>query len=170
MQKFSAGILPYRRKGDRIEVLLAHPGGPFWAKKDIGAWTIAKGEYQEPEAPFEAAIREFTEETGHTPKGPFKQLTRIKQPSGKIVDAWMTEDDWDITAFVSNTFTMEWPKGSGKMQEFPEIDRIEWLDISVSISKILPGQVGFLHELYLHLTGKPIPTSQPSVPTQSSLF
>ena len=156
MPRLSAGILPYRRSGDRIEVLLVHPGGPFWARKDLGVWSVAKGEYQAPESPLNAAIREFTEETGHTPVGPFRQLARIRQPGGKVLDVWMTQDDWDASEFASNTFSMEWPKGSGKMQAFPEVDKVEWLDIPVAIKKILPGQLGFLHELHQVLTGEPI--------------
>ena len=153
MQRMSAGILPYRRRGNRIEVLLVHPGGPFWARKDAGAWSIAKGEYQLPEAPLDAAIREFAEETGHAPSGPFEPLGSIKQPGGKIVDAWATEDDWDPGDFVSNTFALEWPRGSGKLQSFPEVDRVEWMDIAVAAGKILRGQLGFLQALHRKLTG-----------------
>lgn len=168
MQKMSAGILPYRRRGGRIQVLLVHPGGPFWAKKDRGAWSIAKGEYRASESPLDAALREFTEETGHAPKGPFEPLARIRQPSVKVVDAWATENESDFTDFVSNTFTMEWPKGSGKMQSFPEVDRVEWLDIVVAAGKIVPGQLGFLQELHRRLTGSPIDLTAAESPPQSS--
>jgi predicted NUDIX family NTP pyrophosphohydrolase len=149
----SAGILPYRLKSGRLQVLLVHPGGPFWAKKDLGSWSIAKGEYVEAEDPLQAALREFFEETGHRPTGPFFPLSPRKQPSGKIVDAWAAESDWNASNLVSNTFTMEWPKGSGKVREFPEVDRAEWFDIVEAARRILPGQRGFLDELYEKLKG-----------------
>jgi predicted NUDIX family NTP pyrophosphohydrolase len=150
----SAGILPYRLKGGRLEVLLVHPGGPFWARKDLGSWSIAKGEYVEGEDPLQAALREFFEETGHKPAGPFLPLVRHRQPSGKIIDAWAAESDWDASHLVSNTFAIEWPKGSGKVREFPEVDRAEWFDIEEAARRILPGQRGFLDELYKKLTGE----------------
>ncbi|WP_025042169.1 NUDIX domain-containing protein [Nitrosospira briensis] len=147
MPKTSAGILPYRSRDGRLEVLLVHPGGPFWAKKDLGSWSIAKGEYEEGEDPLQAALREFMEETGHQPAGPLLPLAQRKQPGGKLIDAWATETDWDSSRLVSNTFSMEWPKGSGKMQAFPEVDRAEWFEISEATRRILPGQRGFLDEL-----------------------
>ena len=150
----SAGILPYRLKVGRLEVLLVHPGGPFWARKDLGSWSIAKGEYLEGEDPLQAALREFFEETGHRPAGPFLPLSPRKQPSGKIIDAWAAESDWDASNLVSNTFTMEWPRGSGKVREFPEVDRAEWFDIAEAARPILPGQREFLDELYEKLTGE----------------
>lgn len=119
MHKTSAGILPYRKREGRLEVLLVHPGGPFWADKDLGSWSIAKGEYQAGEDAFGAALREFREETGYRPAGPFLPLTQRKQPSGKLVDVWASECEWDPAALVSNTFSMEWPKGSGRVREFP---------------------------------------------------
>jgi predicted NUDIX family NTP pyrophosphohydrolase len=149
----SAGILPYRLKAGRLEVLLVHPGGPFWAKRDLGSWSIAKGEYVEGEEPLQAALREFFEETGYRPAGPFLPLSPRKQPSGKTVDAWAAEGDWDTSNLVSNTFIMEWPKGSGKVREFPEVDRAEWFDMAEAACRILPGQRGFLDELYEKLTG-----------------
>jgi len=152
MPKTSAGILPYRSRDGRLEVLLVHPGGPFWAKKDLGSWSIAKGEYEEGEDPLQAALREFMEETGHQPAGPFLPLAQRKQPGGKLVDAWATESDWDSSRLVSNTFSMEWPKGSGRMQAFPEVDRAEWFEISEAARRILPGQRGFLDELYEKLS------------------
>ncbi len=152
MPPTSAGILPYRLKARRLEVLLVHPGGPFWARKDLGSWSIAKGEYVEGEDPLQAALRELFEETGHRPVGPFLPLARRKQPTGKIIDAWAAESDWDVSRLVSNTFTMEWPKGSGKIREFPEVDRAEWFDIAEAARRILPGQRGFLDELYEKLT------------------
>lgn len=147
MSKTSAGILPYRIRANRLEVLLVHPGGPFWAKKDLGAWSIAKGEYSESEDAFQAALREFREETGSTPSGPFIKLAQRKQPSGKIIDVWATQADWDASTLVSNTFSMEWPKGSGRFRDFPEVDRAEWFDLPEALRRILPGQRGFLEEL-----------------------
>ena len=154
MRKTSAGILPYRRRAGRLEVLLVHPGGPFWARKDLGSWSIAKGEYEEGEDPFQAALREFFEETGYQPAGPFLPLMRRRQPGGKLIDAWATESDCDSSSMISNTFSMEWPKGSGRLQEFPEVDRAEWFDILEAARRILPGQRGFLDELYEKLTGE----------------
>lgn len=147
MPKKSAGILPYRRRDGRVEVLLVHPGGPFWARRDDGAWSIAKGEYGDDEAALAAAIREFTEETGHVPPGPFVALPPQKQPGGKTIAAWITEDDWDTAAFVSNTFTLEWPRGSGTLATFPEVDRVAWFDLQAAERKLLPGQRPFLEAL-----------------------
>jgi predicted NUDIX family NTP pyrophosphohydrolase len=152
LPKTSAGILPYRHQSGRLEVLLVHPGGPFWAKKDLGSWSIAKGEYEGGEDPLQAALREFLEETGHQPAGPFLPLAQRKQPGGKRIDAWATESDWDSSRLVSNTFSMEWPKGSGRIQTFPEVDRAEWFEISEAARRILPGQRGFLDELYEKLS------------------
>ena len=152
MLKTSAGILPYRSRDDRLEVLLVHPGGPFWAKKDLGSWSIAKGEYEEGEDPLQAALREFLEETGYQPAGPFLPLSQRKQPGGKLIDAWATESDWDPSNLVSNTFSMEWPKGSGRIRTFPEVDRAGWFEISEAARRILPGQRGFLDELYKKLS------------------
>ena len=152
MPKTSAGILPYRSRDGRLEVLLVHPGGPFWAKKDLGSWSIAKGEYEEGEDPLQAALREFLEETGHQPAGPFLPLAQRKQLGGKLIDAWATESEWDSSKLVSNTFSMEWPKGSGRVQMFPEVDRAEWFEISEAARRILPGQRGFLDELYEKLS------------------
>jgi predicted NUDIX family NTP pyrophosphohydrolase len=154
MPKKSAGILPYRRRGGHLEVLLVHPGGPFWAKKDLGAWSIAKGEYEENEQPLRAALREFFEETGHRPAGPYLPLAERKQPGGKLVIAWAAESDWEPSSLVSNTFSMEWPKGSGRIKEFPEVDRAEWFEISEAARRIRPGQQGFLGELYDKLAGE----------------
>jgi predicted NUDIX family NTP pyrophosphohydrolase len=162
MRKASAGILPFRRRDNEIQVLLVHPGGPFWAKKDLGSWSIAKGEYDEGDDPFAAALREFFEETAHRPPGPFLPLKQRKQPSGKIVDAWATECDLDPTTVVSNTFSMEWPKGSKQFKEFPEIDRAEWFEISEASRRILVGQRAFLEELHEKLTGKRL-TEMPGV-------
>lgn len=152
--KRSAGILPYRRRGDRVEVLLVHPGGPYWARKNAGAWSIGKGEYENGEDPFEAALREFREETGHRPSGSFAELTPRKQPGGKLIRAWAVDDDWDLSGFVSNTFAMEWPRGSNTTKTFPEIDRVDWFDTVAAVVRIVPGQRGFIEELHERLTGR----------------
>ena len=151
MPKTSAGILLYRRRGNKLEVLLVHPGGPFWTRKDLGAWSLAKGEYQEGEEPLCAALREFFEETGHKPAGPFLPLGQRKQPGGKTILAWAAEGDWDSSSLVSNTFSMEWPKGSGEIRKFPEVDRAEWFDMAEAQRRILSGQRGFLDELHQKL-------------------
>jgi len=154
MSVTSAGLLPYRWKSGRIELLLVHPGGPFWAKKDDGAWSIGKGEVEGMEPPLEAAIREFAQETGYAPQGPFEALTPIRQRSGKTIQAWATEDDWDTSSFISNTFTIEWPPRSGKSQSFPEVDRVAWFDVDVALKKVLVGQRGFVLELARLLRAK----------------
>ena len=147
MGKKSAGLLMYRRGPGELEVLLVHPGGPFWAKKDIGSWSIPKGEYASEEDPFHVAKREFHEETGFQAAGEFIPLTPLKQPSGKIITAWAVEGDCDVSTVKSNTFVMEWPPRSGRQQEFPEVDRAGWFSISDAKMKIAKGQVGFLDEL-----------------------
>jgi predicted NUDIX family NTP pyrophosphohydrolase len=128
-------------------VLLAHPGGPFWSRKDFGAWTIPKGEIAEDEEPFDAARREFTEETGLVASGPGLALTPLRQPSSKTIFAWAVEGDCDAAALRSNLFTLEWPPRSGKNEEFPEIDRAAWFTIPEAKGKILKGQARFLDEL-----------------------
>jgi predicted NUDIX family NTP pyrophosphohydrolase len=145
--KRSAGILPYRRRGDSWQVLLVHPGGPFWARKDDGAWSIAKGEYQAPEPGLQAALREFREETGFDLPGPFRALAPVRLKSGKVVEAWATPADIDVSAFRSNTFELEYPKGSGLTGSFPEVDRIDWFDLATARRKINAGQVALLLEL-----------------------
>lgn len=137
----------YRRHGQAVEVLLAHPGGPFWVRKDAGAWSIPKGEYEEPADPLEAAKREFTEETGFAPAGPFHPLGTLKQRSGKKVTAWAFEGDCEPGAFASNSFEIEWPPKSGRMQSFPEVDRVEWFGLDDARKKILPGQAAFIDAL-----------------------
>lgn len=151
MPRRSAGVLLFRRKGPDIEVLLAHPGGPFWKNKDDGAWSIPKGEYGEDEDPLAAAKREFAEETGLTPRGDFIPLGEIRQRGGKVVTAWAAEGDCDTSCVRSNTFSMPWPPGSGKLQEFPEIDRAEWFPVETARRKILIGQTGLLERLIQHL-------------------
>jgi len=147
MANNSAGLLMYRHREGILKVFLVHPGGPYWAKKDLGSWSIPKGEFTPDEDPLEAARREFEEETGFPVAGHFSPLTPIRQPSGKIVHAWAFEGDCDPSAIKSNTFSMEWPPRSGKYQEFPEVDRAEWFTIETAKDKILKGQVGFLDEL-----------------------
>ncbi len=153
MAKNSAGLLPYRYREGTLEVFLVHPGGPYWARKDRGSWSIPKGEFTSDEDPFEVARREFEEETGFPAPGHFKPLTPLKQPGGKIVYAWAFEGDCDPSAIKSNMFSMEWPPRSGKYQEFPEVDRAEWFTIETAREKILKGQVGFLDELQKILEG-----------------
>jgi len=136
-----------RRTGGGLEVLIVHPGGPYWAKKDDGAWSIPKGEYADDEDPRDAAIREFEEELGSAPTGALFELGQVKQASGKLVTAWAFEGDWDPANLRSNTFTMEWPPKSGVMTEFPEVDRAAWFDIDTARVKINSGQISFLDAL-----------------------
>lgn len=142
----SAALLLYRRRNG-LEVLLAHLGGPFWRKKDDGAWTIPKGEIHLGEEPRKAAFREFAEETGYTAGGQALPLGSLRQAGGKWVHAWAVEEDWDPAALVSNTFSLEWPPRSGRTQQFPEIDRAAWFDIPSARSKILKSQSPFLDRL-----------------------
>ena len=147
MPRRSAGLLIHRGTGDGIEVLLGHPGGPFYARKDDGAWSIPKGEYTD-EDPLDAARREFVEEVGiAVPDGPAVDLGEVRQSSGKIVTAWAVAGDIDVTVAVSNTFEMEWPPRSGTLQSFPEIDRVEWFDLPTAHTKILASQRPFLDRL-----------------------
>lgn len=156
MPKRSAGILLYRRRGETVEVLLAHPGGPFWMRKDDGAWSIPKGEYEEGEDPLAAARREFSEETGFAElPGPFVALGEIRQGGGKVVTAWAAEGEFDPATLRSNTFTLEWPPRSGKLQEFAEIDRAAWFPRDAAAAKILKGQHEFLKRLDAALRGDP---------------
>jgi predicted NUDIX family NTP pyrophosphohydrolase len=146
MPKRSAGLLMYRRREGHVEVLLVHPGGPFWMKKDAGAWSIPKGEYDDGEDAFAAATREFQEETGTLAQGPFLPLAPVRQ-SGKIVQAWAFEGDCQPESLGSSTFSLEWPPRSGRRQEFPEVDRAEWFGLEEARRKIIPGQVALLDEL-----------------------
>jgi predicted NUDIX family NTP pyrophosphohydrolase len=130
----------YRRGAQGLELLLVHPGGPFWARKDLGAWSIPKGEYSESEDPLEAAIREFEEETGMRPRGECRPLGEVTQPGRKVVTAFAIEGDFDPTALRSNTFELEWPPKSGRRASFPEVDRAEWFSIETARTKILQGQ------------------------------
>jgi predicted NUDIX family NTP pyrophosphohydrolase len=143
----SAGILMFRRDGAEVLVLLVHPGGPFWAKKDFGAWSIPKGEYAPGDDPQSAALREFEEELGVRPAGDLIPLGEAKQKSGKQVTAFATEGDLDVQNITSNTFELEWPPKSGRRQSFPEIDRAEWFALAQAREKILPGQLLLLERL-----------------------
>jgi predicted NUDIX family NTP pyrophosphohydrolase len=143
----SAGVLLYRRRGLAVEVLLVHPGGPFWRRKDEGAWSIPKGEFDDAEAPATAARREFTEETGQQLAGDLVALTPLAQSRGKVVHPFAIEGDLDPAALSSNTFTLEWPPRSGRMQSFPEIDRAAWFTLDEARRRIVAGQRAILDEL-----------------------
>ena len=146
--KRSAGILLHRTTEDGREVLLVHPGGPFWAKKDVGAWSIPKGEHDDGEDPQACALREFEEETGTRPaRADLVDLGTVRQKSGKVVQAWALEGDLDAAAIRSNTFTMQWPPRSGRMQEFPEVDRAEWFGLAEARQRMNPAQAAFLDRL-----------------------
>ena len=153
MAKKSAGILLYRRTPTGLEVFLVHYGGPLWAKKDVAAWSIPKGEYDDSEEPLVAAKREFTEETGFVLNGEFSKLEPVKQPNGKIVHAWAHEGDVDAAHITSNSFTMEWPPKSGRQAEFPEVDRAEWFTIDAAREKLTKGQVSLLDQLTALVNG-----------------
>ena len=145
--KRSAGILLYRHGSRGLEVLLVHPGGPFWKNRDAGAWTIPKGEIAEGEDPFAAARREFLEETGVRPQGEATPLAPLRQKGGKWVHAWAIEGDCDAGAIRSNTFSMEWPPRSGRQAEFPEVDRAAWFTPEEARRRILAAQIPFIDEL-----------------------
>jgi len=145
MSKRSAGIVPYRRHDGAWQVLLVHPGGPFWMRKDLGAWSIAKGEYLPSEPALQAAVREFEEETGHSLPGPFVALQPVRLKSGKLIDAWATEADWDLSTFRSNTFELVDAKGI--VRRYAEVDRIEWFTFEAAAAKIHPGQAPLLLQL-----------------------
>jgi predicted NUDIX family NTP pyrophosphohydrolase len=147
MSVHSGGILLFRFRGNKLEVLLVHPGGPFWYGKDEGAWSIPKGGFDEQERPLEAARREFKEETGSEVNGRFTSLGTIRQPSRKIVHIWAHQSDLDASLATSNKFSMEWPRKSGIMREFPEVDKAQWFDAKEARKKILKGQAGFIDRL-----------------------
>jgi predicted NUDIX family NTP pyrophosphohydrolase len=151
MSRRSAGILLYRRASGAIEVLLVHPGGPFWAKKDDGVWSIPKGEYAPGEDPLAAARREFAEETGAAVAGDAIALGSFRQSSAKIIDAWAVEGDFNPATLVSNTFTLEWPPRSGKVREVPEVDRAAWFPPEEAARKLLKGQRPILEALLARL-------------------
>jgi predicted NUDIX family NTP pyrophosphohydrolase len=156
----SAGLLLYRMSPEgAVEVLIAHPGGPFWARRDEAAWSVPKGEYLVGEDPLDAAYREFEEEVGlRAPEGNAVFLGERRQSGGKRVSVWALEGDLDVTHSSSNTFEIEWPRGSGKMQEFPEVDRVEWVPIDLARRKLLKGQAPFMDALL----GALAPASGPS--------
>jgi predicted NUDIX family NTP pyrophosphohydrolase len=145
-KRTSAGLLLYRRR-DGLEVFLVHPGGPFWAKKDLGAWSVPKGEFIEGEDPLQAAKREFTEETGFAVAGEFRRLDPVKQSGGKVVHAWAIEADCDPSKLQSNSFSIEWPAKSGRMQQFPEVDRAQWFTFVEARQRIIKGQAALLDQL-----------------------
>jgi len=147
MPKQSAGLLLFRRRGGVVEVLLVHPGGPFWARKEPGAWSIPKGEAAPGEDLLARATLELAEETAIRVDGPFRPLAAVTQASGKVVHAWAVEADADAAAIRSNTFSMEWPPRSGHMQEFPEVDRAAWFDLATAHEKINKGQRPLLDSL-----------------------
>lgn len=154
MPKLSAGLLLYRVDEGQLEVLIAHPGGPFWARKDAGAWSIPKGEYEIGDDPWEAAVREFGEELGLTPPaGARTELGEVRQSGGKIVTVFAVDADLDITDARSNTFEMEWPPKSGRMQMFPEVDRVAWVPMEEARTKLLKGQLPVLDRLEAHVQG-----------------
>ncbi len=146
--KHSAGILLFRRSGGTAEVLLGHMGGPFWAKREAGGWSVPKGEYEPDEEPVAAARREFAEELGlPAPSGEFRPLGIVRQAGGKVMRLWAVEGDLDPASVVPGTFQMEWPKGSGRLREFPEIDRVEWFELARAREKIVVKQRDFLDRL-----------------------
>jgi predicted NUDIX family NTP pyrophosphohydrolase len=145
----SAGILLYREAGPDIMVLLVHPGGPFWARRDLGAWSIPKGELAAGEEPEAAARREFAEELGAEPMGELHPLGEVRQKGGKRVVGFAVQGELDTSAIRSNTFEIEWPPRSGRVQSFPEIDRAEWFDLRTAREKIIPGQLPFIERLEL---------------------
>jgi len=147
MPKRSAGLIMYRKQEEHLEVFLVHPGGPFWAKKDIGAWSIPKGEFEEGEDPLAAARREFHEETGFVAQGNFLELGVVKQAGGKVVTAWAFEGDCDPVDLVSNLCEIEWPPKSGRRLQFPEVDRGYWFSIPEARERILESQEPFLEKL-----------------------
>ena len=152
--KPSAGILLYRRRGETLEVLLVHPGGPMWAKRDAGAWSIPKGEYEPGEEPLAAARREFAEEIGSdAPDRDAIALGEVRQRSGKVVSAWALAGDLDASAIVSNTCMVQWPPRSGRQIEIPEVDRAEWFDMTHARDKINPAQVALLERLESAVAG-----------------
>lgn len=160
MPKLSAGLLLYRDRDGQLEVLIGHPGGPFWARRDDGAWSVPKGEYDPAEDPWTVAQREFAEEVGKPPPaGPPLELAPVRQPGGKTVTVFAVHADLDLTGAVSNTFTLEWPPKSGRTQEFPEIDRLAWFDIATAREKLLKGQRPVLEHLLAALEpGGPAPS------------
>jgi predicted NUDIX family NTP pyrophosphohydrolase len=157
MAKLSAGLLLYRMVEGAPQMLLVHPGGPYWASKDEGTWSLPKGEYEPGEDPLEVALREFREELGVDPPDALEpaSLGEVRQPGGKRVSAWALPGDLDVATVRSNTFAMEWPRGSGRTRDFPEVDRAGWFDLEAARRKLLRGQLPFLERLAELLTGGP---------------
>jgi predicted NUDIX family NTP pyrophosphohydrolase len=149
--KYSSGLVLHRKVGDKLFVFLVHPGGPFWRNRDLGSWSIPKGEFTGQEDALKAARREFREEIGFDVDGEFVELTPVRQNSGKIIYAWALEYDFDIDKIISNTFEIEWPPGSGTKKKFPEVDRAEWFSMEMAFEKIIPGQKKILEELLLRI-------------------
>ena len=151
MKRKSAGILLYRYHNNTLEIFLVHPGGPFWAKKDLGAWSLPKGEFEEDENPLDSAKRELKEETGIKVMGNFMELTPVKQKSGKVIYAWAAKGNFNAAEIKSNTFEIEWPSKSGKKKMFPEIDKGAWFTIAEAKKKVNEGQVPLIEELKIKL-------------------
>jgi predicted NUDIX family NTP pyrophosphohydrolase len=157
MPRESAGLLPFRERNDSIEVFLVHPGGPFWAKRSEGAWSIPKGELSPGESPTVVALREFEEETGMRPSSnELMPLGSVRQAGGKVVHGWAIKGDFEIDRLRSNTFEMEWPPRSGKVRTFPEVDRAAWFDIDTARQMIIPGQRPLIERLVMDQGGKPL--------------
>ncbi|MBL7499623.1 NUDIX domain-containing protein [Frankia sp. CNm7] len=157
----SAGLLLYRSVAGEVEVLVGHMGGPFWARKDEGAWSIPKGEHEPDEDPRAAAAREFAEELGSAPPdGPWLELGTVRQSGGKIVTVFAVRGDLDPAAAVSNTFDLEWPRGSGRIRTFPEVDRVAWFDLPTARAKLVRGQLPFLDRLLDHLAAQNEPAQE----------
>jgi len=159
MPTVSAGLLLFRQTRGALEVFLVHPGGPFWVRKDAGAWTIPKGEFTAGESALDAAQREFAEETGFQPAGEFRALTPVRQKGGKLIYAWAVEGDCEPSDLESNTFALEWPPKSGRVQQFPEVDRGGWFSLDAARLKLVRGQLPFLDELaeLVGESGSPLP-------------
>jgi predicted NUDIX family NTP pyrophosphohydrolase len=156
MPRTSAGLLLYRRRGSGVEVLIGHMGGPFWARKDDAAWSVPKGEYGPDEQAFDVALREFEEELGTpVPADDFVPLGEVRQSGGKVLRVWAAEGDLDAAAARSNTFSLVWPPHSGRLQEFPEIDRAAWVSVDEARTKLVRGQVPLLDRLLAALTAPP---------------
>jgi predicted NUDIX family NTP pyrophosphohydrolase len=155
MKKASAGLLLYRHAAGALEVMLVHPGGPYWARKDEGSWSIPKGEIEPDEEAMAAARREFQEETGAAVSGEFLPLHPVRLRSGKVIHAWAVSADFDPSQLRSNLFSMEWPPKSGQQREFPEADRAGWFGIDAARAKIHPGQAPLLDELLARLEAAP---------------
>ncbi|WP_112677895.1 NUDIX domain-containing protein [Micromonospora saelicesensis] len=173
MAKQSAGILVYKIEEDVPSFLLVHPGGPFWARKDLGSWSIPKGEFEDGSEPLAAALRELAEETGlEVDGGDLIELGSIKQKNGKVVHAWAIESEFDVSGLKSNTFEMEWPRGSGVMREYPEIDRAGWFRVKAAKEKALPAQVPLIDRLLERFaqSGRTVKLEVEEEPEASTLF